>query len=263
MVKSMKNIKLFIQEFVKSNILFHSAQNAFYFVLSIFPFLYLVTKVFPFIPLPSDGIIRAIKLLVPDEALRIIYSSFKSISQTPLTSRSLPYVLIALWSSSMLIYSLKSAFATFYKERALKSKILTRLFSIALTTLILFAVLLTFISVFFINLGLNILTNHFLINYSPILLSVISLILISFDVILLYIILPPVRITILKALPGAVTSVITLTIFSYGFSYYVSHIADYSRFYGAMGSIVILLLWVYISSVIILSGGLINAKFSK
>ncbi len=259
----MKSIKLFIREFIKNNLLFHSAQNAFYFVLSIFPFLYILTKIFIIIPLPSEQVLKSLELLFPKEALKIIYSNLNSISKVVPSVNSIPYILVALWSSSMLIYSLKSVFAIFYNKKPIKNKLHIRVISIAITSIVLIVIFFTFVVVFFINLGLSILVKHLSIDYSPYVLSLISLALIIFDIVLLYIILPPARIKITHAVPGAVFAISGLTVFSYGFSYYINYIADYSRIYGALGSVITLLLWLYFCSVIILSGGLINAKFFK
>ena len=259
----MKNVKLFIKEFIKTNLLFHSAQNAFYFILSVFPFLYILTKILSVIPSPSGQILKSIEIIFPQEVLLIIYSNLNTISKTPTTFHSIPYILIALWSSSMLIYSLKSVFTLFYNKKAAKNKLFIRIISIALTTIILIIIIFTFFTIFFINLGLSILIKRLSIDYSPLILSLASLILIIFNIVILYIILPPVRIKITHAIPGAIFSVIGLTLFSYGFSYYVNYVADYSRLYGAMGGVIILLLWLYICSVIILSGGLINSIIFK
>lgn len=47
---------------------------------------------------------------------------------------------------------------------------------------------------------------------------------------------------------------------SAGFSYYVSHFADYDRIYGSLGAVVVLLFWLYLSFYIVLLGAEINAE---
>jgi len=47
-----------------------------------------------------------------------------------------------------------------------------------------------------------------------------------------------------------------------GFTYYVSHIANYSRTYGALATVVLLLLWVNLSAVLLLWGGELAAVLS-
>lgn len=64
-------------------------------------------------------------------------------------------------------------------------------------------------------------------------------------------------------MPGAVVATLGWLITSLGFSYYVNNFANYSRFYGSLGAIIILLTWLYLSSMIVLIGGEVNAILSK
>ncbi|HSD93148.1 MAG TPA: YihY/virulence factor BrkB family protein [Methyloceanibacter sp.] len=47
---------------------------------------------------------------------------------------------------------------------------------------------------------------------------------------------------------------------SAGFSYYVSHFANYDRIYGSLGAVVVLLFWLYLSFYIVLLGAELNAQ---
>ncbi|MDO4754063.1 MAG: YihY/virulence factor BrkB family protein, partial [Bacillota bacterium] len=49
---------------------------------------------------------------------------------------------------------------------------------------------------------------------------------------------------------------------SYLFSIYINQFANYSRFYGSIGSVIMLLFWLYITSMIILLGAEINAAMA-
>ena len=59
-------------------------------------------------------------------------------------------------------------------------------------------------------------------------------------------------------LPGAVLAAISWAIVSVIFRLYVSHIGIYSKIYGAVGTAVILMLWLYLSSLVMLIGEQIN-----
>ncbi len=47
---------------------------------------------------------------------------------------------------------------------------------------------------------------------------------------------------------------------SAGFSFYVSHFANYDRIYGSLGAVIVLLFWLYLSFYIVLLGAEINAE---
>lgn len=59
---------------------------------------------------------------------------------------------------------------------------------------------------------------------------------------------------------GALFATVFWLIASAGFSYYVSHFANYDRIYGSLGAVIVLLFWLYISFYIVLIGAEINAQ---
>ena len=63
--------------------------------------------------------------------------------------------------------------------------------------------------------------------------------------------------------PGAGAAVMLWIIASIGFTVYVAHFNSYSKTYGSLGGVIILLTWLYISSFVILFGAAINAQSEK
>jgi membrane protein len=63
--------------------------------------------------------------------------------------------------------------------------------------------------------------------------------------------------------PGAGAAVTLWIIASIGFTVYVAHFNSYSKTYGSLGGVIILLTWLYISSFVILFGAAINAQSEK
>ena len=59
---------------------------------------------------------------------------------------------------------------------------------------------------------------------------------------------------------GSVFATVLWLIASAGFSFYVSHFANYDRIYGSLGAVVVLLFWLYLSFYIVLLGAEINAE---
>jgi membrane protein len=59
---------------------------------------------------------------------------------------------------------------------------------------------------------------------------------------------------------GAVTATGLWVLGSGAFSFYVSNLGNYNRTYGAVGGVIVLLLWLYLTSLVVLVGAEINAE---
>jgi membrane protein len=76
---------------------------------------------------------------------------------------------------------------------------------------------------------------------------------------LLYYLLPDVEQRFSCITPGSLFAVVVWLVASVGFSYYVKYFGTYQAVYGALGSVVVVLLWLWMSSIAILLGAEINA----
>ena len=63
--------------------------------------------------------------------------------------------------------------------------------------------------------------------------------------------------------PGAIISTVLWIAATTMFSWYVRNIADYSLFYGSIGAVIALLLWMYLLSLITLYGCAFNAEHER
>ncbi len=60
--------------------------------------------------------------------------------------------------------------------------------------------------------------------------------------------------------PGAVAATLLWIVASFGFSVYTSNFADYNATFGALGSVAVLMLWMWISAFIVCFGAVLNAE---
>ena len=63
--------------------------------------------------------------------------------------------------------------------------------------------------------------------------------------------------------PGAVLAVVLWLGMSFGLRLYVQHFANYSATYGSIGGVILLMLWLYLTSVVLLLGAEVNAEIEK
>jgi len=73
----------------------------------------------------------------------------------------------------------------------------------------------------------------------------------------------PREITERHVWPGALIGTIMWMLVSWGLSQWVDRVADYDLVYGAFGSVIVVLLWFYLSVIAIVLGGFVNAELER
>lgn len=63
--------------------------------------------------------------------------------------------------------------------------------------------------------------------------------------------------------PGAAISTFLLVILSLALSLWVDRVAQFDLWYGAFGSVIVILLWFYLSTIAIILGGFVNAELER
>jgi membrane protein len=63
--------------------------------------------------------------------------------------------------------------------------------------------------------------------------------------------------------PGSLTATLLMVIVSWGLSQWVERVSNYELFYGAFGSVVVVLLWFYLSTIALVLGGFVNAELER
>lgn len=91
----------------------------------------------------------------------------------------------------------------------------------------------------------------------------IAIMLMVLAVALIYFFLPNVDQPFRIVSPGAVIAVVVWVLATLGFSIYLSNFANYNATYGSLGGIIILMLYFFISSAVLLLGAEINAVIFK
>ncbi len=71
-------------------------------------------------------------------------------------------------------------------------------------------------------------------------------------------VVPNLHLKFQEVWPGALFSLVAWLLVSWAFSFYVDNMANYSVLYGSLGAIIVLMLWLYIVSMILLMGPQLN-----
>ncbi len=63
--------------------------------------------------------------------------------------------------------------------------------------------------------------------------------------------------------PGAAIATLLLVVVSGGLSLWVERVSNYQLFYGAFGSVIVIVLWFYLSTIALVIGGFVNAEIER
>ena len=88
--------------------------------------------------------------------------------------------------------------------------------------------------------------------------ATVLLAILLFFFLIMYIVLPNRKTSLIYELPGAILSSLGWIGFSYGFAFYIDNMANFSYVYGSLTAIVLLLLWVYFCMYILFIGAEVN-----
>lgn len=243
-----------------------SAQLAYFFLLSLFPLLIVLFTLLPYLPI--QDILGMIRDFAPVEAMDLIEKNINEIMNHR-NGRLLSLGVIGtIWSASNGINAIVRAFNKAYNVKENRSFIVARGVAILLTFGMIFVFILAIvIPVFGKEIGLFLFsklgyTREFtkLWNTLSWLVSAIILFLIFTG---LYWIAPNVRLRCRSAFPGAIFATMGWMISSIGLSFYVGNFSNYTLTYGSIGTIIVLMIWFYITAFIIVLGGEINAYYSE
>ncbi|WP_298841562.1 YihY/virulence factor BrkB family protein [Clostridium sp.] len=258
-----KKSKELFSRIIDDDITALAGQLAYDLLLSFFPFLLLLLTMISYSDLKSTDILVYVQQIMPASTVDLIYTTIKNASSSTSHLVSLSIVGI-VWSGSSgfraVIKGLNKAYDEEETRPYWKTIVISVLFMLSLAFAIVASVALV---VFGQMIGRTIasrlnLSSAFILNWDIIryLVSVVGM---AITFAALYHFTPCRRLTWKEVIPGAVISTLCWLVASLGFAYYVNNFNNYSVLYGGIGAVIVLMLWLYITSIIILLGGEINA----
>ena len=91
----------------------------------------------------------------------------------------------------------------------------------------------------------------------------LSIVVIYLNIKLLYVLAPDKKIKSRTTTKGALFTTVSWSLITAIYSFYINNIANYSRIYGALSNIVILMLWFWLLSYVFVVGLVLNCKNSE
>ncbi|GIN74594.1 transporter [Bacillus sp. J14TS2] len=263
-----KFIKRLIVKIMDNDVTGMAAQLAYFFLLSLFPLLIFVATLLPYTPLSQDDLFNMIKGFAPEETFNMIRSTLNEVMDNRSGGLLSIGIIGTIWSASNGMNGLMRSLNRAYNVEEGRPFILARGLAVILTLAMIFVFLLALlVPVFGKQLGVFVFSslgfsNEFLEIWGIIrwTLTPIILFLVFF---IIYLLAPSTKVKFKTAAPGALFASLGWIIVSFGFSYYVSEFGNYTSTYGSLGAIIVLMLWFYLSAIIIMVGGELNSLIAE
>jgi membrane protein len=257
-------------EMATDNLSLVAAGVAFYVLLAIFPAIAAIVSIYGLVADPQtvEQQLTAISHLLPEEARGIVEEQLKRVTSTASPKLSLGAafgLLLAIWSANKGTQALITALNIVYDEEEKRSFLKLNLISLALTVglmlvLIVGLALIAVLPALLDNLGLP----PEIRQWAAWLRWPILALAFMFALAALYRYAPS------RDEPrwrwvgwGAVLATVLWLIGSALFSWYVANFGNYNETYGSIGAVVVLMLWLWLSVLIVLLGAEVNAEMER
>ena len=265
-------LKRTIREFKHDNVTDWAAALTYYGVLAIFPAIIALVSILGLIgPSVTQPLITNLSTVAPGPAQQIFTSAITNLQKSQGAAGVLFVVGLAgaLWSASGYVAAFMRASNAIYDVEEGRPIWKTAPVRLAVTVVLVVLLAVSAVAVVFtgglakqagtvLGVGSSAITVWDIAKW-PALLLVISL---MFAI--LYWAAPNVKQPGFRWVsPGGVLAVVTWLVASAGFAFYVANFASYNKTYGALGGIVVFLVWLWISNIAVLLGAEFNAELQR
>lgn len=244
------------------------SQLAFFFLLSLFPLLIFLITLLPFLNLDESQVFLFIRDYAPDSVYTLIHDTIEEILKNRNGGLLSIGALATIWSASKGMNALTKALNRSYYVEETRSFLISRAMSVVFTIALIGVLIIALIlPVFGQQIGM-LAFSYFGMEEGFLKLWgsmrwVIPPILIFLVFSALYWAVPNLKIRLKSAMPGALFATAGWILTSLAFSFYVGSFANYSKTYGSIGGIIVLMMWLYFSAIILMLGGQLNAVMTE
>ena len=257
----------FYKGLIEGAITTRASSLAFNFFLAFFPAIIVLFTLIPYIPVDGfqEILMDILMNILPPSTNEITLETLDDIINNQRGGLlSLGFVL-AIYFSTNGINSLIEAFNASYHisktESILKQRFLSLIITFTLTIILIFTITLIIFGQFIIN---YLIEYEFINSNEKILFNLakwfilISMLFLGISTI--FNLGPSLKNKWRTFSPGAIFSTVFIIVTSLGFTYYIDNFGQYNKIYGSIGTLIIILLWIYFNAIILLTGFEINAS---
>ena len=237
-----------------------SAALTYYLLFAIFPLLIFVSTLLGILELDVDSIVTGLRQIVPGDVAEVVRGYLEYVSGN--ASRQLMWfsLVFSIWfpmrATGCLLHSLRKAFGKGQPKNILLDQLKIFLFAIWLMVSIGLTLLMITVgrrALYFVS-GIITVPDGFINLWSKLRFVAVALLMFVL-VTVLYMLALGRRCPLREVAPGVAVSLAAWMLLSLAFSYYVENLAHYTQLYGSIATIVVVLLWLYMSGTVLIMGG--------
>ncbi len=246
-----------------------AAAMSYYFVLSVFPFLLVLAAVVGTLPFTGawDAVLRGITHYFPRGSQRMIFRIVLSLTEGRTGFLSVGLV-GTIWSATNGLMSLIDALDRVYEVQETRAYLKRLGLAVIMIVILALLVLSTF---GLLTAGGRI--DRWLVAHSlgifnkPVLWHVVhwttSVVVLGLGIAIIDRTMPNLQRPWRSTLPGVAFILAGWLLSTLGFNLYADHVSSFGRTYGVLGVFVLLMVWIYLLSIVVLIGATINAELRK
>lgn len=261
--------KEMFHRFMDDEVVGISAQLAYFFLLSLFPFMIFLFTLLGYLPISQEDVLSMVSKYAPgEETMTLIESTIESVMSEHRGGLLSLGIIGTIWSASNALNAIVRALNRAYDVKESRPFLVARLMAIILTlAMILVIIVALLLPVFGKAIGVF-LFSFFGLSESFLKIWNAMRWIVSFSIMVivfasLYFFAPNRRLKIREVLIGAVFATLGWQLVSLVFSFYLDNFGNFSATYGSIGGIIVLMIWFYLSAMIIMIGGQLNASIKK
>ncbi len=261
-------IKFFLSGLKNGFFAVRASAIAFNLALAIFPTMIFLFALIPFIPVENlqTELLKLIRDFLPHNALQYFESTLVSVVMVKKIGVFSFGAFASLIFSTSAVHVLIQSFSNTYHNIDTRKWINTRIVStfLVFTIFILIAtsVLLITFGQFFLKKLVELEILQMNLTYYLIYTGkwIVIIALFFFSISFLYYFAPAKKAQWKFISPGSTIATILALLSSLGFSYFVNNFGLYNKLYGSIGTIMVILLWLYLNSIALILGFELNAS---
>lgn len=260
--------KEFMKKFNDDKVTLLAAAQAYYYLLAIIPLLITSFAILPYFQLDVNQVMGFLNDHLPSGIASVFEDNIINLVETPKGGLLTVGILGTLWSASNGVVAFMKSTNEAYDVEETRSFIKMRLVAFMLTISLVFAFVIALLLPVFGDVIISFLEPILNISSAFVILLqiarwIISILVISLILLGLYRFAPNTNLAIKYIYPGAIAASLLWLIISFGFSFYVSNFGSYSATYGSLGGIIILMIWFFLTGIILMVGAEINVLYHR